>query len=244
MSTDVVRLAVWSGPRSISTALMRSWESRSDTVVIDEPLYPHYLMATGLAHPGREEVIAAGETDWRRVVAALLGPVPDGISVFYQKHMTHHLLPDIERSWVTGLTNVMLIRDPREVVASYVRARAYVTVEDLGLPQQVQLHDELVAAGRPPPVIDVGDFLLDPESYLRAMCRHVGVDFTARMLAWPPGRRESDGVWGRYWYEAVWRSTGFAPYKPRDPQLAGPAAAVAEKCLPLYQRLHEARWLP
>jgi sulfotransferase family protein len=239
----MIRLAVWSGPRNISTALMRSWENREDTVVVDEPLYAHYLQATGLDHPGRDEVIAAGEADWRTVVAGLLGPAPGGVGVFYQKHMAHHLLPGIERGWVAGLTNVMLIRDPREVVASYVRSRADVTAEDLGLPQQVRLYDELAAAGTPPPVIDARDFLLRPEPYLRAMCRHAGVDFTARMLAWPAGPRDSDGVWGRYWYEAVWTSTGFADYRPRSPRLDRRAAAVADECLPLYERLYETRWI-
>ena len=239
----MTRLAVWSGPRTISTALMRSWENRPDTIVIDEPLYAHYLNATGLDHPGRTEVIRAGETDWRNVVAMLLGAVPDGTRVFYQKQMAHHLLPGIDRGWVADLTNVLLIRDPREVVASYVRARTTVTADDLGLPQQIQLYDELAAAGTAPPVIDARDFLLDTESYLRAMCRHVGVDFTTRMLAWPPGRRDSDGVWGRYWYDAVWRSTGFAEYRPREPQLDSQAAAVAEKCRPLYEHLHGARWV-
>ena len=145
-TAPVVRLAVWSGPRNISTALMRAWENRHDTMVVDEPLYAHYLEVTGLDHPGRDEVIAAGEPDWRKAVRALLGPVPDGIAVFYQKHMTHHLVPDVERSWIGGLTNVVLIREPREVLASYVRSRADVHPDDLGLFQQIQLYDELVAA--------------------------------------------------------------------------------------------------
>ncbi|HKA82332.1 MAG TPA: hypothetical protein VKD21_00600 [Acidimicrobiales bacterium] len=239
----VIRLAVWSGPRNISTALMRSWENRGDTVVVDEPLYPHYLEATGLDHPGRNEVIGAGETDWRPVVSILLGPVPEGIRVFYQKHMAHHLLPGVDRAWVVGLTNVLLIRDPREVVTSYVRSRANVSSADLGLRQQIQLHDQLAEAGTPPPVIDARDFLLRPEAYLRALCGHVGVDFTAGMLSWPPGPRESDGVWGRYWYDAVWRSTGFAAYRRREVRLDGHAAAVAEECRPMYERLHGARWV-
>jgi hypothetical protein len=217
---------------------MRSWGNREDTVVVDEPLYAHYLQATGLDHPGRDEVIAAGDTDWRRVVAALVGPVPSGARVFYQKHMAHHLLPGLDRAWVSRLTNVLLIRDPREVVASYVRSRATVTVQDTGLPQQVELHRELG-----PPVLDAADVLRRPESYLRALCDHAGVGFTPRMLVWPPGPRDSDGVWGRHWYEAVWRSTGFAPYRPREPRLSGTAAVVAEECLPLYRRLHDARWV-
>ena len=235
---DVIRLAVWSGPRNISTALMRSWENRGDTAVVDEPLYAHFLQATGLDHPGRDEVIAAGETDWRRVVATLLGPVPGEARIFYQKHMAHHLLPGMDREWVARLTNVMLIRDPREVVASYVHSRASVTVEDTGLPQQARLHDELS-----PPVLDAADVLRRPEPYLRALCDHAGVDFTPRMLAWPPGPRDSDGVWGRYWYEAVWHSTGFAEYRPRRPRLTGAAAEVADECLPLYRRLYDARWV-
>ncbi|HEX6420104.1 MAG TPA: hypothetical protein VFZ77_16505 [Acidimicrobiales bacterium] len=241
--SDTVRLAVWSGPRNISTALMRSWENRDDTAVVDEPLYAHYLATTGLDHPGRDEVIAAGETDWRTAVEALLGPVPGDARVFYQKHMAHHLLSHVDRGWVARLTNVLLIRDPRDVVASYVRSRAEVTPADLGLVQQAELYDELAAAGSPPPVIDARDFLLEPERHLRALCRHAGVAFTPRMLAWPPGPRETDGVWAPYWYEAVWRSTGFVPYRPRLARLDGPAAAVAAACLPLYERLHAVRWV-
>jgi sulfotransferase family protein len=238
----VVRLGVWSGPRNISTALMRSWENRPDTVVVDEPLYAHYLQATGLDHPGRDEVIAAGETDWRQVVATLVGPVPGGARVFYQKHMAHHLLPDVDRAWVARLVNVLLIRDPREVVASYVRSRAAVTADDIGLRQQAVLYDELAAAGSPPPVIDARDFLGRPETYLRALCDHAGVDFSERMLSWPSGPRDSDGVWAPHWYEAVWASTGFAAPRPPAPPPGGPAAAVAEACLPPYERLHAVRW--
>lgn len=238
----VLRLAVWSGPRSISTALMRSWENRPDTVVVDEPLYAHYLAATGLDHPGRDEVVRTGETDWRRVVGTLLDPVPPGVRVFFQKHMAHHLLPGIERGWIHDLTNVLLIRDPREVVASYLKGRAIVTADDIGLPQQVRLYDELRAAGAAPLVIDSADLLRSPERYLRALCAHLGLPFTERMLSWPPGPRDTDGVWAPYWYDAVWRSTGFAEHRPRHPQLDGAAAAVVDDCLPLYHRLHDVRW--
>jgi hypothetical protein len=222
---------------------MRSWENRPDTLVVDEPLYAHYLHATGADHPGRDEVIAAGDADWRSVVATLLGPVEPGTRVFYQKHMAHHLLPDMDRGWIAGLRNVLLIRDPREVVASYARTRRDPSVADLGLPQQVALYDELVAAGAPPPVLDAADVLRRPEPYLRALCDHADVGFTDRMLAWPPGPRASDGVWGRHWYASVWASTGFSAYRPRRPHLDGRAAAVADACGPLYQRLHRERWV-
>lgn len=244
MSAAPVRLAVWSGPRNISTALMRSWENRADSIVVDEPLYAYYLATTGLDHPGRDDVIAAGETDWRRVVDTLLGPLPDGVEVFYQKHMNGHLLPEVDRGWVRQLTNVLLIRDPREVVASYTKARQNVTPDDIGLPQQVQLYDELAADGLAPPVVDAADFLQAPEAYLRALCAYAGVDFTDRMLTWPPGPRESDGVWAPHWYATVERSTGFQPYQPRNPQLKGTAAEVAAACLPHYERLRALRLHP
>ncbi|MQA03579.1 MAG: HAD family hydrolase [Streptosporangiales bacterium] len=232
---------MWSGPRNISTALMRSWENRPDAVVVDEPLYAYYLATTGLDHPGRDEVVATGETDWRRVVDMLLGPVPPGTALFYQKHMTGHLLPEVDRGWVRDLTNVILIRDPREVVASYTKARQTITPEDIGLPQQVRLYDELAADGLAPPVVDAADFLRDPASHLRALCAYAGVEFTDRMLHWPAGPRDSDGVWAKHWYATVEKSTGFEPYRPREPQLAGAAAEVAAACRPHYERLREHR---
>ena len=240
--SPVIRLAVWSGPRNISTALMRSWENRPDSIVVDEPLYAHYLDVTGIDHPGRDEVIASGRTDWRHVVDELLGPVPAGVDVFYQKHMAHHLTPDIDSDWVGGLANVLLIRDPTLVIASYLRSRAQVTAEDLGLRQQSLLYDELCTAGSTPTVIDSSDFLRDPEGYLRGLCHLIGVPFTQAMLSWPPGPRPTDGVWGRYWYEAVWRSTGFLPDESRDVDLPAAGADAAAWCQPLYERLWEARW--
>ena len=231
-----VRLAMWSGPRNISTALMRSWENRPDTRVVDEPLYAYYLAETGLNHPGRDEVIAAGETSWEKVVAELTAPVERG--VYYQKHMTHHLIPQLPRDWIGSLTNVLLIRDPAEVVASYVRSRADVTAEDIGLVQQAELYDQLAGDV---PVLDAADFLRNPEGYLRWLCDHVGIAFTDRMLHWPPGPRASDGVWAPYWYDAVLASTGFQPYRPREIELGGPARAAAERSRPHYERLRAVR---
>jgi hypothetical protein len=242
--TPVVRLAMWSGPRNISTAMMRSWENRTDSLVVDEPLYAHYLAVTGLDHPGREDVMAAGETDWRSVVDGLLGPVPAGVGVYYQKHMAHHLTDDIDPGWIAGLTNILLIRDPREVVASYLRSRDHVTASDIGLPQQTRLYDELAAGGSAPLVIEATDFLQDPAGYLRALCGRVGLQFTDTMLSWPPGPRSSDGVWGKYWYAAVWGSTGFsAPEKRSHIALPTAAEKVVCECRPLYERLHGRRWL-
>ncbi len=242
-STDTpLRIAMWSGPRNISTAMMRAWENRDDCVVSDEPLYAAYLAATGLDHPGRDEVIAAGETDWRRVTNALLGAVPGDKPLWYQKHMTHHLLPGMEIDWVLDLCNVMLIRDPAEVVSSYLKSRATVAPDDIGLPQQGLLFDLLCdRTGETPVVIDADDFLRAPEAHLRALCVRLGIAFTPRMLTWPAGPRDSDGVWAPYWYEAVQRSTGFETWRPRDVTLSGDALKVAECCRPIYERLRAHR---
>ena len=240
-----LRIAMWSGPRNISTAMMRAWENRGDCAVSDEPLYAHYLAQTGIDHPGADEVIARGETDWRAVVAALTGPVPDGKSLWYQKHMTHHLLPHIVLEWVFALDNVFLIRDPAEVVASYLRKRSRVTLEDLGLPQQLALFEAVAArSGTAPPVLDADEFLADPRAHLQALCARLAVPFSERMLQWPAGPRDSDGVWAKHWYDAVCRSTGFEPYVPHAPALAPDAADVAARCRPLYEALYRYRLRP
>jgi Sulfotransferase domain len=239
--SEVARLAMWSGPRNISTALLRSWGNRPDSLVVDEPLYAHYLAVTGIDHPGRDEIVAAGETDWRVVIDGLLGPVPGDVRVYYQKHMAHHLTADIDTDWVARLTNVVLLRSPREVVASYLRSRSEVTPDDIGLPQQGRLYDELSRHGSPPLVIDAGDFLAAPREYLRVLCDLVGVSFTESMLTWPAGPRATDGVWGRYWYDAVWASTGFTRPTTRDVNLPRSAAAVVEACEPVYERLRALR---
>ena len=231
-----LRVAMWSGPRNISTAMMRSWENRPDTDVVDEPFYAAYLEATGLDHPAREEVIASQPTDPEEVVRRLRedGSAP----VQYAKHMTHHILRDWPLDWVTEFRNILLIRDPDEVVASYVRSREACEPEDIGLLQQVRLLDALP---EDPPIIDAGDFLRDPEAYSRWICDWLGVDFTDRMLSWPVGPRKSDGVWAPYWYRAVHASTGFEPYRPREVELTGVALEAAERSRPDYARLHAAR---
>lgn len=233
---------MWSGPRNISTALMRSFGNRGDTVVVDEPLYAHYLDHTGADHPGRDEVIAAGETDWRRVAEGLTGPVPGGRRVFYQKHMGQHLLPHIDRGWIAGLTNCFLIRDPREVITSFIRVVERPTAEELGLPQQVELFEaEWARTGRVPPVVDSRDVLEDPRGVLTGLCEAVGIGFEESMLRWAPGPRETDGVWAPHWYGSVETSTGFGAYRPKDEEVPGELMGVYEECRGLYDRLAEHR---
>lgn len=213
---EPVRIAMWSGPRNLSTALLRSWGNRPDTTVTDEPLYAHYLHTTGLEHPGRDEILAVYDHDWRRVTARLTGPVPGGHAIWYQKHMTHHVTDDVDLGWLAGLRHCFLIRSPAEVIASYARVRHDPTLQDLGLPQQWRLFTHVADGGTVPPVVDAADLLRDPHTVLSAMCDALGVEFSERMLSWPPGRRATDGVWADHWYDAVERSTGFAPYAPQQ----------------------------
>jgi len=237
-----LRLAMWSGPRNISTAMMRAWENRGDCAVVDEPLYAHYLAQTGLDHPGRELVIAAGETDWRKVATRLTGPVPGGKAIFYQKHMTHHLLADIERTWLAQLTHVFLIRDPREVLASYVKSRPSVTAEDIGVVQQLEIFEYLrTMSGAAPPVIDAGEFLGAPEAQLRALCAVLGIAFTPRMLHWPPGPRASDGVWAPFWYEKVRASSGFEPRRAHPQRVPEGYRGLIGAVMPAFEALFARR---
>lgn len=241
-ATDPLRLAMWSGPRNISTAMMRSWGNRGDTVVVDEPLYVHYLSVTRKPHPGIEEVLAAGETDWRKVVSTLTGPVPGGRRIFFQKQMTHHLLPHIDRSWLGEVTNCFLIRDPREVLTSYTKIVETPTLEDTGFPQQAEIFSWVRDhTDRIPPVVDAADVLRDPRRMLGLLCEAIGVGFQEAMLAWPPGPRATDGVWAKYWYAEVEKSKGFRPYQLKQIELPPRLEALNRQCATCYEQLYEHR---
>ena len=242
-----LRIAMWSGPRNISTAMMRSWGNRADTVVVDEPFYAFYLQATGKRHPVAKEVIASGETDWRKVVERLTTNVPGSghkgpSHIFYQKLMTHHLLPEVERDWLNGLTNCFLIRDPAEVIASYVKKNDDPELEDLGFVQQAEIFEWVRERSETiPPVIDARDVLQDPERLLRLLCREVGVEFDPAMLSWPPGLRETDGVWAKHWYGEVATSTGFAPYRERPAEVPKRLREIEMRCRESYNQLFQHR---
>ncbi|MEM7305378.1 MAG: HAD family hydrolase [Planctomycetota bacterium] len=236
---------MWSGPRNISTALLRAWENRPDAAVVDEPLYAYYLHETGLEHPGRAQILEADETDWRAVVRTLTGPVPRGRSIWYQKHMAHHLLPHVDRGWLDELDHAFLIRDPREMLISLDRVTPNPRLDDTGLPQQIEILEHVERrTGKRPPILDSRDVLEAPEPMLRAFCAALELDFLPEMLSWPPGRRDTDGVWAPHWYANVERSTGFARYVPRDDALPEHLKSVYEQCLEPYGKLHELRLRP
>jgi Sulfotransferase domain len=243
-STDAIRIGMWSGPRNISTAMMRSWGNRPDAVVIDEPFYAYYLKTTGKKHPGADDVIASGETDWRKVIERLTEPIPDGKRIYFQKQMTHHLLPEADRQWLGAVTNCFLIRDPREVIASYIKKNPDPALEDLGFVQQAEIFDFVFnQTDSVPLVVDARDVLQNPERILRLLCDAIGVEFNQAMLSWPPGLRDTDGVWAKYWYPEVARSTSFQPYRPKNEPVPERLREIHDRCRECYDRLYQHRLL-
>jgi len=246
------RIAMWSGPRNISTAMMRAWGNRPDTFVCDEPFYSHYLLKTGIVHPGAEEVIRHHERDWRKVVDWLtvtpaedVAPAAARKTIFYQKQMTHHLLPEIDRAWLTQVDNAFLIREPREVITSFIRIAGTPRLEDTGYPQQLEIFEHVFReTGRVPPVIDARDVLENPPRMLRLLCEALDVEFTDAMLSWPPGLRDTDGIWAKHWYDAVVKTTTFQPYKPKDEPVPDHLQGLLEETEAIYRRLHECRLTP
>jgi Sulfotransferase domain len=240
---------MWSGPRNISTAMMRAWGNRADTIVVDEPFYAHYLEKTGKNHSGAAEIIAQGETDWRKIAAGLTKePLPTGKQILFQKQMTHHLLPGIGREWILDLTNCFLIRDPREVILSYIKKNPDPSLEDLGFIQQREIFEFVRANSQSnrrtdsvPPVIDAQDVLDNPERILCLFCKAIGVEFDKAMLSWPPGLRVTDGIWAKHWYDAVARSTSFEPYKPRQGEVPDSLHDIYQRCRDCYDKLYQHR---
>ena len=236
---------MWSGPRNISTAMMRSWGNRADAAVIDEPFYAYYLRATGKRHPGADEVMAGGETDWRNVVDQVTGSVPNGKKILFQKQMTHHLLPEVDRQWLNAVTNCFLIRDPAEVITSYIKKNDVdLALEDLGFVQQAEIFDWVSQnTKQEAPVIDARDVQENPRRMLEMLCDATGVDFDQAMLSWPPGLRETDGVWATHWYSEVARSTSFQPYRPKNEPVPERMREIHERCRECYEKLYEYRLL-
>jgi hypothetical protein len=232
-----MRIAMWSGPRNLSTAMMYAFAARGDCAVLDEPFYAAYLAMTGLDHPMRAQILAAQPQDPETVVAQITGSVPGNLPHFYQKHMTQHMLPGIPRDWMRGMTNVFLIRHPARVIASYAAKREDPTLDDIGFRQQAELFDLVKTWGQSPVVIDSHDIRADPRAALERLCRAIGLEFTEKMLHWPKGGHPGDGVWAAHWYAAVWSSTGFAGAEGPLPDLTGDYADLCAQAMPFYDQM-------
>jgi hypothetical protein len=239
-----IRIAMWSGPRNLSTAMMRSFGSRADTFVSDEPFYGCFLKDIGADHPLRQEVIAAMDCDWRSVMAALRRDTADGSPIWYQKHMWHHMVGPIGYADFEGFTHAFLIREPERMIASDLRKREPAAFEGFGLHRQAEVFErEADRLGAAPPVGDAADVLADPEATLCALCARLGIAFDPNMLRWPAGRRATDGPWAPHWYQAVEASTNFGPPEPAQDvgELSDSARRLADRCQPYYDWLAEFR---
>lgn len=238
MTPEPLRIAMWSGPRNLSTALMYSFAARPDCAVWDEPFYAAYLRLTGIDHPMRDQIIATHDSDPARIAAACAGPAPDGKPIFYQKHMTLHMIPEIDRGFMRACRNVFLIRHPARVIASYAAKRENPVLADIGFVQQAALFDEVAAwSGETPLVVDSADIRANPRGTLGKLCAALGIPFSQAMLSWPAGPKPYDGIWAAHWYPAVHRSTGFDAAEGPLPDLPPDFARLTDQALPYYQRL-------
>ena len=229
---------MWSGPRNLSTAMMYAFGARNDCAVWDEPYYAAYLATTGLEHPMKEEILEQWEQRPELVAKRCLGTIPDGKSVFYQKQMTHHMIPDFDWSWMKEVSNVFLIRDPARVIASYLIKRENPSLEDIGFKQQAEIFEFVTGqTGEVPVVIDSVDVLADPEGMLKKLCVRIGLDFQASMLSWPKGGHKDDGPWAPHWYQSAWDSTGFGKAAENDPQFSDESKDLLEMARPFYEKM-------
>ncbi|WP_116597691.1 HAD family hydrolase [Primorskyibacter marinus] len=232
-----MKIAMWSGPRNLSTAMMYAFGNRSDFAAVDEPFYAAYLAQTGLAHPMREHIIASQSTDPANVVQGLLGPNPHHAPHVYHKHMAQHMIEGVPRDWLGKVANVFLIRHPARVVASFAAKYENPTLDDIGFVQQAELFDEITAIGHQPLVLDSADIRDNPEGMLRKLCAELGLSFDPAMLEWPAGAKPFDGVWAPVWYGAVHESVGFAGPEGPLPEVTGRLAALVEAALPAYEKM-------
>lgn len=231
-----MRIAMWSGPRNLSTTMMYAFGARPDVAVMDEPFYAPFLAVTGADHPIRDAILAGHETDPEKVARACLGPIPDGKQHLYMKHMPHHMVAGFPLDWAGACVNLHLIRHPARVIASYGAKRSAMTLNDIGFAQQARIFDRFGGL-----VIDSADIRAEPERMLRKLCAEIGLPWDPAMLHWPAGGRPEDGAWAAHWYGAVHRSTGFAGPEGPLPDLAGDEAALARAAMPHYTALHARR---
>jgi Sulfotransferase domain len=231
-------IAMWSGPRNISTAMMYAFGNRPDCQAWDEPFYAFSLKTFGNDHPMREAIIAANENDWDKlVVRCTSGPAPPK-TIFYQKHMTHHMLSGYDRGWIPRLTNAFLIRSPERVLASYAQKWSEVSPRAIGFIEQAEIFDMVAEKlGRAPPVLDAEDVLANPRAMLNSLCGACGIPFREAMLRWPMGPKPFDGVWAKHWYNAAWQSTGFAKPPATAPELPDGLRRIADEARPIYESL-------
>jgi len=235
-------IGMWSGPRNVSTALMRSFENRSDCFVSDEPFYSYFLYKTGLKHPLSDEIVKSGLIDYDKIIKYITGPIPSSKNIWYQKHMAHHILEGENLDWIKNMKNCLLIRHPNDVILSYSKKNEINSIQQLGYLQQIEIYKMLTKeTGNSPVIIDAQDLLRKPKKMLIEICKKLEIKFDDKMLSWPSGARETDGVWGKHWYKQVKASTGFKPYIKRNRIIPLKYQILYDECMKYYDFLHQNR---
>ncbi len=227
-----MKIAMWSGPRNLSTAMMYAFGNRADFAIWDEPFYAPYLAKTDADHPMAAQITTTYETDPAIVAQRCIDTIPRQKPHFYMKHMPHHMIDGFPLDWTRDCVNIHLIRHPAHVIASYGAKRADITDDDIGFRQQSTLYDQIGGL-----VIDSADIRQDPENMLKNLCMAINLPFDPAMLSWPAGPRNDDGIWAAHWYSAVHKSTGFAGKEGPLPDLSGRDLALLENALPYYEKL-------
>jgi hypothetical protein len=230
------RICLWSSPRNISTAMMYSFAQRDDTAVVDEPLYAHYLKTTGIDHPGSDETLQSQETDGEKVVHQIILGEYDKPVVFF-KQMTHHLL-NSSLDFLQRTKNIIFIRDPRQIIASYAQVRSNVTMQDIGIEKQWELFNYLTENNLSCIVLDSNEILKSPKNVLNQLCDALEIPFSDKMLCWPAGAKSYDGIWAKYWYDNVHRSTGFEKQKTSERILPGYLLSLYDESKIYYECLY------
>ena len=237
-------ITMWSGPRNVSTALMRSFENRSDCFVSDEPFYSYFLHRTGLEHPLRDEIIKSGLVDYKKIIKYITGTIPSSKKIWYQKHMAHHILPEVDMNWIKNMRNCLLVRHPSDVILSYIKKNEINSIQQLGYLQQVEIYEMLYQElGTYPVVIDTQDLLQEPKKMLIKVCENLRIKFDEKMLSWPSGSRETDGIWGKHWYKQVEASTSFNPYVKTNRIIPPKYQVIYDECMKQYNFLYQNRIL-
>ena len=235
-------IAMWSGPRNISTALMRSFENRSDCFVSDEPFYSYFLYKTKLKHPLSDEIIKSGLIDYNKIIKYITGSIPSSKKIWYQKHMAHHILKGENINWIKNMKNCLLIRHPSDVILSYSKKNEINSIQQLGYLQQIEIYKMLTKElGISPIIIDAQDLLRKPKKMLIEICKNLRIEFDNKMLSWPPGVRKTDGIWGKHWYKQVEASIGFKPYTKTDRIIPHEYINLNDECMQYYDFLYQNR---
>ena len=234
-------VACWSGPRNISTALMRSWSSRKDTYVTDEPFYAYYLKETKLKHPMHNEIIKKYSSNYNEIVNYLTNEIPQKKKIWYQKHMSHHILNLEKIDWIKNCENCILLRHPKEVINSYSIKNKLNSVEELGYPQQYEIVNFLKKINKSFTVIDSSELLNNPEKVLSAWCKKINIKFDKSMLSWEKGYHSNDGIWRKFWYDNVIKTNRFQKYEKKDITIENKYDSIYNESMEYYNHLREAK---